>query len=101
MVPNEELERAARGEPAAAEGPASGAITLQVGSFRDPRDAEALKARIALLGEVARVVPVVIDGSAWYRVRLGPFPDPRALEDVRRRLAEHGIEGIALRESAR
>ncbi len=99
VVPSEELTRAAELSPAESPGIPGGAVTLQVGSFRDPRDAEALKAKLALLGQVARVVPVEIDGATWHRVRIGPLHDPRQAEAARQLLREHGFDSIALRES--
>lgn len=99
VVPSEELARAAELPPAESQGISGGAVTLQVGSFRDARDAEALKAKLALLGQVARIVPVEIDGATWHRVRIGPLSDPRQAEAARQRLREHGIDSIALRES--
>jgi cell division protein FtsN len=99
VVPREELARQATEPPATTE-PASGQrLLLQAGSFREARDAEALKARLALLGHVAQVVPVTIDGSTWHRVRLGPFDNARTVEEVRRQLAANGLDSIALRES--
>jgi cell division protein FtsN len=99
VVPREELARQAI-EPPPASQPAPGQrLLLQAGSFREARDAEALKARLALLGHVAQVVPVTIDGNTWHRVRLGPFDSARDIEDVRRQLAANGVDSIALRES--
>lgn len=100
VVPSEELARASESAPAPGAAFAGGAVSLQVGSFRDARDAEALKARIALLGQVARIVPVEIDGATWHRVRIGPFRDAREVEATRQRLREHGIDSIALRETS-
>jgi cell division protein FtsN len=100
VVPSEELARAAELAPAQTAPIPGGAVTLQVGSFRDARDAEAFKARLALLGQVARVVPVEIDGVTWHRVRIGPLADAREAEATRQRLREHGIDSIALRETS-
>ncbi len=99
VVPREELARQATQAPAANEPQPGQRMLLQAGSFREGRDAEALKARLALLGHVAQVVPVNIDGSTWHRVRLGPYDNARAVEDIRRQLAANGIESLALRES--
>jgi len=73
---------------------------LQTGSFRAPSDAEAMKARLALLGLQAHVVPVTINEARWHRVRLGPFASARELDDARRELEVAGIEAIALKEAA-
>lgn len=99
VVPREELARQATQPPVAGETPPGQRLLLQAGSFREPRDADALKARLALLGHIARVIPVTIDGNTWHRVRLGPYDDARTVEDVRRQLADNGVESIALRET--
>lgn len=99
VVPREELARQATEAPATSAAATGQRMLLQAGSFREGRDAEALKARLALLGHVAQVVPVNIDGNTWHRVRLGPYDNARDVEDARRQLAANGVESIALRES--
>ncbi len=66
---------------------------IQAGAFRGNADAEALKARIALTGEVARIETADINGVTVYRVRMGPYPDARALATAKQALAAHGISG--------
>ncbi len=48
---------------------------LQAGSFRDPADADSLKARLILLGMpgVTTSKSTSSSGAIWYRVRVGPF----------------------------
>lgn len=70
---------------------------LQVGAFRDPRDADALKARLALLGLVAKVQADTIQGTQWHRVRLGPYDTLADLDGVRRQLAQNSIEALAIK----
>ncbi len=66
---------------------------IQAGAFRGNSDAEALKARIALTGEVARIESADINGVTVYRVRMGPYPDASALAAAKQALAAHGIDG--------
>lgn len=101
LVPDSELAQKARDE--AAQPPTAAAATeryvLQAGAFRDNRDAEALKARVALTGLVARVETAQIDSKPIYRVRLGPYPTARELESAKQQLANNGItQTIAVRE---
>jgi cell division protein FtsN len=71
---------------------------LQAGAFADTRDAEAVKARLALIGLVARVETGQVNGKAVHRVRLGPYASARELENAKRQLAENGIaDAIAIR----
>ena len=49
------------------------AYILQAGSFSASGDAEATKAKIAMLGLSARVESAQINGKTVYRVRMGPY----------------------------
>lgn len=73
---------------------------LQAGAFRDMREADAVKARIALAGLQARVEAADVNGAAIYRVRLGPYATARELEDAKRQLTQNGVpDTVAVRES--
>ena len=52
-------------------GSTSGRIFIQAGAFAMPENAQRVRARIATLGNV-QVVPAEVNGTALYRVRLGP-----------------------------
>jgi cell division protein FtsN len=72
---------------------------LQVGSFRNHRDADRLKAELALIGLRADIQVVSLGGEGtWHRVRLGPYKDPRALDEARDLLSEHDMRAIVLKE---
>src|SRR5690606_24545451 len=64
---------------------------LQAGAFRDVRDADAVKARIALAGLQARVETANVNGAPVHRVRLGPYATASELEAAKRQLAENGV----------
>ena len=66
---------------------------IQAGAFRSSDDAEALKARIALTGEIARVESAQINGTTVYRVRMGPYPNAGTLAAAKQALSSHGIDG--------
>jgi cell division protein FtsN len=78
--------------PAAANA-ADNRYVLQAGAFRGLDDAEALKAKIALTGEVARVETAEINGNTVYRVRMGPYATASSLAAAKQALASHGIDG--------
>ena len=80
--------------PAAADG---SRYILQAGSFASNADAEALKARIAMLGLVARVEQAEIDGRAMYRVRMGPYGTASELAEAKQKLGNGGLEALAIR----
>ncbi|MGY0613051.1 MULTISPECIES: SPOR domain-containing protein [unclassified Luteimonas] len=85
--------------PAAAGAPAADGARyiLQAGSFASNSDAEALKARIAMLGLVARVETAEIDGRAMHRVRMGPYGTASELAEAKQKLGNGGLEALAIR----
>jgi len=100
-IPDNELAERAKQE-STAPAPAGQRLQLQAGAFGDARDAEAVKARLALLGMVARVETGNVNGKAVHRVRLGPYASARELEAAKRQLEDNGIrDAIAIREAAR
>lgn len=70
---------------------------LQAGAYRASGDAEALKAKIALLGLGARVESAEIRGTMVYRVRLGPYGSARELAQAKQTLQAGGITTVAVR----
>ncbi len=101
VIPDAEISRRAKAEEQPGNTPAtadSGGYLLQVGSFPNAADAEAMKARLALQGFVAKVQPVTINGQTWNRVRVGPYASAAKLEADKRRLDAAGIKAIALKE---
>lgn len=70
---------------------------IQAGAFRGSAEAEALKAKIALTGEIARVEVAQINGNTVHRVRMGPYPDASALAAAKQALASHGIDAQAIK----
>ncbi|MEN1941941.1 SPOR domain-containing protein [Luteimonas sp. MJ246] len=85
--------------PAAASAPAADGARyiLQAGSFASNSDAEALKARIAMLGLVARVETAEIEGRAMHRVRMGPYGTASELAEAKQKLGNGGLEALAIR----
>lgn len=100
VVPEHELakKRAQQAtQPAVAGQDTENAYLLQVGSFREKSDAEERKAQMALLGVVARVQTVNVDGVTWHRVRVGPVNGARQADEMRSRLAQNGIESLVMK----
>jgi cell division protein FtsN len=86
-------EPSASPPPSIEPAPAVGAYLLQAGAFHGQDEAEALKARIALTGEVARVETAQINGTTVYRVRMGPYASAGTLAAAKQALVSHGIDG--------
>lgn len=73
------------------------AYILQAGAFGGSGDAEAVKARIALLGLSARVEAADIQGKTVYRVRMGPYGTASELAEAKRKLANGGLPALAIK----
>lgn len=66
-------------------------LQLQAGAFGNAGDAEALRARLALVGQMARIETIEANGRTLHRVRLGPYADVTARDAAQAALAEAGI----------
>ncbi|MBU6270460.1 MAG: SPOR domain-containing protein [Betaproteobacteria bacterium] len=86
------------GKSAAEPAPERAAYLLQAGSFKTVDDAEAQRARLALLGYEARVLSADVNGQTVYRVRLGPFGKVDDVNQAKSRLADNGIESAVMRQ---
>lgn len=95
IVPEQELSR---DTPAlTVDGP--GSYILQVASFRNAGDAEQMKARLALLGNVASIQVVTVNDATWHRVRIGPVEGARRADEIRRILQDNGIDTLIMKGS--
>ncbi len=71
---------------------------LQAGAFREAADAENTKAKLALLGiETSINERASEDNSTLYRVRIGPFSQVDAMNKVRSKLSENGVDVAVVR----
>nr|WP_251044386.1 MULTISPECIES: SPOR domain-containing protein [unclassified Lysobacter] len=70
---------------------------LQAGAFQASGQAEEMKAKIAMLGLGARVESAQISGRTVYRVRMGPYGTAGDLADAKRKLADGGLPGMAIK----
>ncbi len=70
---------------------------LQAGAFQASGDAEAVKARVALLGLNARVESTTINGKTMYRVRMGPYASASELAEAKSKLSSGGLPAVAIK----
>ncbi|WP_296281062.1 SPOR domain-containing protein [Pseudoxanthomonas sp.] len=70
---------------------------LQAGAFGASGDAEATKAKIAMLGLSARVESAQINGKTVYRVRMGPYGTASELAEAKQKLAGSGLPAMAVK----
>lgn len=90
---------ASRPAPAPAAPPAStGKYFLQAGAFQGAEDADAVKARILLLGLPVAVQRAEVNGKQINRVRVGPFARLDDMNRARGRLGENKIETAVVRQ---
>jgi cell division protein FtsN len=87
--------------PAAAAAPAAGAgeyiYYLQAGAFRDMSDAEATRAKLALLGFEAAISDRSSDSGVLHRVRLGPYNQVESMNKARAKLLDSGVDVAIVR----
>lgn len=78
--------------------PEPGTYVIQVGSFRAEKDADRMRANLALLGIESRIERVTIDNKDnWFRVRVGPESSEAKTNAVLRQLAENQIDAFLVR----
>jgi cell division protein FtsN len=74
-----------------------GAYILQAGSFRNHKDADRVRAMIAMQGVESKIQKVTIDKDTWHRVRVGPITNLQSLEDTRSKLRQAQIDALVIR----
>ncbi len=90
-------QAAASAAPAPAPGADPFTYFVQAGAYRSPDDAEAQRAKLAMLGIDSAVTEREQSGRTVYRVRVGPF-NQKALADLtQEQLQVNGIEAALVR----
>ncbi|AWH23920.1 SPOR domain-containing protein [Stenotrophomonas sp. YAU14D1_LEIMI4_1] len=87
--------------PQASAAPAAAAdntrYILQAGAFGASGDAEATKAKLAMMGLAARVESAQINGKTVYRVRMGPYGSAGELAEAKQKLDGTGLQAMAIK----
>ena len=102
MLPNFEVvvpekDREVKRDAPAAEVNKEGAYVLQVGSYKDFKEADRVRAQLALQGIESKVQRVSVDNDTWHRVRIGPITDLKELNRIRERLREAEMDVLVIR----
>ena len=72
---------------------ANNVYLLQVGSFKEYKTADSLKAKLALIGITSYITTIVLNGQdSRYRVRIGPFDDADKLRKTSQRLKDNDFQ---------
>ena len=74
-----------------------GTYVLQAGSYKNPADAERVRAQLALQGIEAKVQKVSVDSDTWSRVRIGPLTNLDELNRLRQVLRKADIDVLMIR----
>jgi cell division protein FtsN len=70
---------------------------LQAGAFRDMSDAEATRAKLALLGFEAAISDRPSDSGVLHRVRIGPYNHVESMNKARAKLLDSGVDVAIVR----
>ncbi|WP_159917831.1 SPOR domain-containing protein [Pantoea sp. 18069] len=89
-----DLVKAKSAESSAAEG---FNYFVQAGAFRSPSDAEAQRAKLAMLGWESRVSEREQNGRTVFRVRVGPFGKRDDAEQLKLKLEGAGVDSALVR----
>jgi cell division protein FtsN len=73
---------------------------LLAGSYTEAKAADEAKAKLALLGIVAKVQSITINGKVWNRVMVGPYANASDTEAARTTLADNGVKAIPMKQAA-
>lgn len=65
---------------------------MQAGSFKTFKEADRLRAKLALMGIESKVQKAKVGSVNWYRVKMGPFSQTASVNSIRSRLRQNGID---------
>lgn len=94
IVPDYEISTRTREERVGQAKTAS--YILQAGSFREFKDADSLRAKLALMGIESKVEKAKVGNVVWNRVKMGPYTQMTSVSTIRGRLRENGIDVIVM-----
>ncbi len=94
IVPDHEINTRTREERVGQAKTAS--YILQAGSFREFKDADGLRAKLALMGIESKVEKAKVGNVVWNRVKMGPYTQMASVSTIRSRLRENGIDVLVI-----
>lgn len=72
---------------------------LQAGSFRDYKEADKLKAQLALMGIESTIEKAQIGDTIWNRIKIGPFKNLSRVNSIRAQLRANHIDVVVMEKS--
>ena len=79
---------------------ANARYVLLAGSYGDAKTADEAKAKLAMLGIIAKVQTVSVNGKTWNRVMVGPYANASDTEAAQKTLADAGVKAIPMKQAA-
>lgn len=71
---------------------------LQAGSYKDFKEADQLRAKLALMGIESRIEKAKVGNVTWHRIKMGPYARMKSVDIIRSRLRTDGIDSIVIEE---
>lgn len=69
-----------------------GQYIMQAGSFKTYKEADQLRAKLALMGIESKVEKAKVGDVTWNRVKMGPFSQMASVDAIRSRLRKNGVD---------
>jgi cell division protein FtsN len=73
--------------------------SIQAGSFKKFKEADQLRAKLALMGIESRVEKAKMGSVTWSRVKIGPYTRMASVSTIRARLRQNGIDVVVTEKS--
>ncbi|MFA5983630.1 MAG: SPOR domain-containing protein [Methylococcaceae bacterium] len=94
VVPDYEIKTRTREELAGLPQTKETKYIMQVGSFRSFEEADALRAKLALLGIESKIEKAKVGSVVWHRVKIGPYTQISSVSSTKARLRQQGIDAL-------
>jgi cell division protein FtsN len=72
---------------------------MQAGSFKKFKEADQLRAKLALMGIESKVEKAKVGSVTWSRVKIGPYAHMASVSTIRARLRQNGIDAVVTEKS--
>lgn len=92
IVPDHEIKTRTREEQIGKNKKAS--YVIQAGSSQDFKDADQLKAKLALMGIESKIQKAKVESVIWYRVKIGPYSQMGSVNTIMSRLQKNGMKPV-------
>lgn len=67
---------------------------LQAGSYTDFKEADRIKAKLALMGIESKIQKAKVESVTWYRIKIGPYRQLSSVNTIKDRLQKFGMKPV-------